>query len=102
MAPFGSDWGIIADLGYDNSTLRDEIDKFGALVKKLNMSTYCFFEQFKTDYGKRFGVPGIIKGMVSRHKRPFKSERLLTPSRSSKRRQLVFRHGQGHPYRRII
>ncbi|KAL7896792.1 hypothetical protein HDV63DRAFT_405326 [Trichoderma sp. SZMC 28014] len=28
------------------------------------MSTYCFFEQFKTDYGKRFGVPGIIKGMV--------------------------------------
>lgn len=74
MAPFGSSWGIIADLGYDNSTLRDEIDKFGALVKELNISTYCFFEQFKTDYGKRFGVPGIIKGMVGRHASPSKSE----------------------------
>ncbi|KAK1244162.1 hypothetical protein MKX08_002300 [Trichoderma sp. CBMAI-0020] len=64
MAPFDSDWGIIANLGYENTTLRDETHKFGDLVKKLNISTYCFFEQFKTDYGKRFGVPGIIKGMV--------------------------------------
>lgn len=66
MAPFDSHWGIIADLGYDNATLRDEVHKFGDLVKKLNIFTYCFFEQFKTDYGKRFGVPGIIKGMHGR------------------------------------
>lgn len=52
MAPFGSDWGIIADLGYDNSTLRDEIDKFGALVKKLNMSTYCFLSNSRRIMGK--------------------------------------------------
>lgn len=74
MAPFDSHWGIIADLGYDNATLRDEVHKFGDLVKKLNIFTYCFFEQFKTDYGKRFGVPGIIKGMVGRHTRLFKND----------------------------
>lgn len=81
MAPFGSHWGIIADLGYDNATLRDGIQEFGVLMKKLNISTYCFFEQFKTDYGKRFGVPGIIKGMVSRYTRPFKSEYSRTVGR---------------------
>jgi hypothetical protein len=74
MAPFGSHWGIIADLGYDNAALRDEIQEFGILVKNLNISTHCFFEQFKTDYGKRFGVPGIIKGMVGRYTRPLNSE----------------------------
>ncbi|KAL7934294.1 peptidase C14 [Trichoderma chlorosporum] len=64
MAPFHSHWGIIADLSYDNANLRDKMHTFGELVEKFNIPVHCFFELYKTDYGKRFGIPDVIKGMV--------------------------------------
>ncbi|KAF3059497.1 Kinesin light chain [Daldinia childiae] len=64
MAIVYSHVGIIRDLGYDNCTLRDKVNDLCKLRDKLRLPAYCFFEEFKTDYGKKFGVPGLVKVMV--------------------------------------
>ncbi|KAI0849478.1 TPR-like protein [Daldinia vernicosa] len=64
MALVYSHVGIIRDLGYDNSTLRDKVHDLCKLRDKLHLPTCCFFEEYKTDYGKKFGVPGLVKAMV--------------------------------------
>ncbi|KAI1660474.1 TPR-like protein [Daldinia decipiens] len=64
MAPAQSHSGIIQDLEYDNSTLRDKVHDLCKLRDRLHLPTCCFFEKFKTDYGKKFGVTGFAKLMV--------------------------------------
>lgn len=57
--------GIIRDLAYDNDYLRDKLDEFCRLKENTSIPKVCFFEQYKTDYGRRFRLPGFIRGMVS-------------------------------------
>ncbi|KAI1478702.1 TPR-like protein [Daldinia eschscholtzii] len=64
MTPIGSFLGIIRDLGYDNSTLRDKVHAFVRLREKLSLPTCCFFEEFETNYGEKFRIPGLMKSMV--------------------------------------
>jgi len=56
--------GIIKDLGYNNTTLADQLQEFCRLRDAMSIPVCCFFELFKTDYGKRFGIPGMVRGMV--------------------------------------
>lgn len=65
MVLTGSQRTIIRDLAFDNATLRDKLQEFCQLCKRLSMPTCCFFELYMTDYGKRFRVPGIFRGTVS-------------------------------------
>jgi hypothetical protein len=65
LAPFHSHAGIIEDLGYDNVRLRDSVQSLCSLRDDLKLPTHCFSEQFKTDYGRRFGLSGWVQGMVS-------------------------------------
>ncbi|KND91708.1 Kinesin light chain 1 [Tolypocladium ophioglossoides CBS 100239] len=64
MVLAGSQRGIIRDLTFDNETLRDQLQEFCQLCKRLYMPTCCFFELYKTDYGKRYRLPGLFRGMV--------------------------------------
>jgi hypothetical protein len=64
MVLAGSSRGIIKDLDYDNTTLADQLQEFCRLRDALSIPVCCFFELFKTDYGKRFGIPGMVRGMV--------------------------------------
>lgn len=64
MVLAGSHQGIIRDLVYGSDTLKDQLEALCRLEKALSMRSCCFFELYKTDYGKRFGLPGCIKGMV--------------------------------------
>lgn len=56
--------GIIRDLAYGNDTLKDQLDALCQLKNTLSIPTCCFFELYATNYGKRFGCLGCLKGMV--------------------------------------
>ncbi|KAI1498085.1 hypothetical protein F5X99DRAFT_342248 [Biscogniauxia marginata] len=60
----GSHQGIIRDLVYGDTILGDQLEALCRLRDTLSIPTCCFFELYMTDYGKRFGLPGYIKGMV--------------------------------------
>jgi hypothetical protein len=66
MSPAGSHRGIVSDLAYDEPALLDKLHSFCRLRNKLLIPVSCFFELYETDYGKRFGLGGIAKGMVCR------------------------------------
>ncbi|RKK62252.1 hypothetical protein BFJ66_g1057 [Fusarium oxysporum f. sp. cepae] len=60
----GSHRGVLEALGYDNQLLRDKLQEFCRLRESTSIPTCCFFEAYDTDYGRRFGVPGLFRGMV--------------------------------------
>lgn len=60
--------GIIKDLAFDNPTLRDRLQEFCQLRDKMSIPVCCFFEPYKTDYGRKYGIPGLFRGMVSKKK----------------------------------
>lgn len=64
MSPRGSHTGIIQQLGYGNSELRDTLISFQILAKSIWMPYFCFYEQLPTDYGTKFGISGLIRGLV--------------------------------------
>ena len=64
MSPRGSHAGIIRQLDYGNTNLRDTLIGFQRLSKETFMPSYCFYEKKRTDYGKKYGIPGLIRGMV--------------------------------------
>ncbi|KAH7215413.1 hypothetical protein DER44DRAFT_820270 [Fusarium oxysporum] len=64
MQPAGSHDGIIKELAYDDPGLRDKLQDFCRMLNTLSIQTSCFFELYKSDYGQRRFVPGVIKGMV--------------------------------------
>jgi hypothetical protein len=64
VAGFSSHKGIIDDLVHQSPKLLDLLFDFTALANSLKIKVCCFFELFETDYGKRFGLKGIGKGMV--------------------------------------
>lgn len=64
MSWAGSHRGILRDLGYDDQTLRDKLQEFCRLQQSMSIPVCCFFELYETDYGRRFGLPGLFRGMV--------------------------------------
>ena len=59
----GSEERILKDLQLDSEPLNDLRYKFTLWLFRYSVATVCFFEQDKTDYGRKFGVPW--KEMVS-------------------------------------
>lgn len=66
MVLAGSHRGIIKDLAFDNPTLRDRLQELCRLRDTMSIPAWCYFEFYRTDYGRRFGIPGLFRGMVSR------------------------------------
>ena len=66
MVLAGSHRGIIKDLSIDNPSLTDRLQEFCRLRDTMSIPACCFFELYKTDYGRRFGIPGLFGGMVGR------------------------------------
>lgn len=64
MVLAGSHRGILQDLAYGNVNLRDRVQELCRLRDRTFLPTCCFFELRETDYGRRFGVPGLFRGMV--------------------------------------
>ncbi|PTB63088.1 pfs domain-containing protein [Trichoderma citrinoviride] len=60
----GSHNGITRELGFDEPILLDKLHGFCRLLNKLSIPASCFSELYETDYGRRYGVRGAIKGMV--------------------------------------
>lgn len=60
----GSHRGILQDLKYDNQHLKDKLQKLCELQQSLRIPACFCFELYETDYGRRFRVPGLIRGMV--------------------------------------
>jgi len=76
MRPAGSYSGVFRDLGFDQPVLRDRLHDFCRLRNTLSTPVACFSELYETDYGRRFGISGVAKGMVcTNHPRP---ESMLT------------------------
>ena len=53
---FASENKILRDLREDSESLRDLLYAFTLWANATAVSIVCFFEQHKTDYGKRFGA----------------------------------------------
>ncbi len=72
MVLAGSHRGIIEDLAFGSTTLRDKLREFCTLEDTKSIPMYCFFEFYKSDYGRRFGIPGLFQGMVCINKSEYK------------------------------
>ncbi|ATY59318.1 vegetative incompatibility HET-E-1 [Cordyceps militaris] len=66
MGPAGSHRGITRELAFDAPVLGDRLQRFCSLLDndKLPIKIACFFELHETDYGRRLGIAGVVKGMV--------------------------------------
>ncbi|KAH8896678.1 pfs domain-containing protein, partial [Thozetella sp. PMI_491] len=64
MEPAGAHRGIIKKLDYDNDDLEDKLDYFCRLRNRLLIPIVCFYELYPTDYGRRGGLTGVLKGMM--------------------------------------
>lgn len=58
----GSHRGLLRDLTHDSQLLRDKLREFSQLPWSIPVC--CFYEQHETDYGRRFGYPGLVRGLV--------------------------------------
>lgn len=64
MGSVGSHRGITEWLRFDGPELRDKLHRFCHLRNMLSLPISCFYELYETDYGRRFGISGVAKGMV--------------------------------------
>ncbi|KAK4070042.1 hypothetical protein Purlil1_13560 [Purpureocillium lilacinum] len=64
MGPAGSHRGITRELGFDEPELLDRLHRFCRLRNSLLTPVACFSELYETDYGRRSGVGGLVKGIV--------------------------------------
>ncbi|KAI1312152.1 hypothetical protein F5Y03DRAFT_391118 [Xylaria venustula] len=64
LTPLGSHAGTIAELEPDGKHLSDQVHAFGQLRNRLDIPTTCFFELYDSDYGKKIGLSGLIRGKV--------------------------------------
>ena len=51
----GSEDSILEDLREDSENLRDLLYDFSLWANRSSLTLICFFEQHRTDYGKRLG-----------------------------------------------
>ncbi|KAJ0130491.1 hypothetical protein HZ326_26407 [Fusarium oxysporum f. sp. albedinis] len=54
----GSHRGGLKALGYSNQCLRDKLQEFCRLWESKSIPTSYFFEDYDTNYGRRFWLPG--------------------------------------------
>jgi len=64
MQPASSHRGIVRELDFDDDALLDKLHFFCRLRNRLSIPVSCFSELYETDYGRRFGINGLVKGMV--------------------------------------
>ncbi|KAK1452526.1 pfs domain-containing protein, partial [Colletotrichum melonis] len=64
MGPAGSHCGIIKELEFNGTEVRDKLHRFCRLRNRLSMPVSCFSELYETDYGRRHRLPGVVKGMI--------------------------------------
>ncbi|RYP42870.1 hypothetical protein DL768_010174 [Monosporascus sp. mg162] len=62
--PAGSHSGIIRELNFDEPMLLDKLHSFCRLRNGLSTPISCFNELYETDYGQRFGIGGVARGMI--------------------------------------
>ncbi|KAF2148017.1 hypothetical protein K461DRAFT_248275 [Myriangium duriaei CBS 260.36] len=60
----GSSETAVRDLTFDNAEVWDKVHELCQLQTRTGFRTFCFFELYQTDYGKKFGVRGIFERMV--------------------------------------
>jgi hypothetical protein len=60
----GSHRGIIRELDFDEPVLLDKLHFFCRLCNRLSTPVSCFSELYEIDYGRRFGIDGLAKGIV--------------------------------------
>ena len=51
-----SEDGILEDLRNDRVAVGDLLYEFTLWANRVSLKLVCFFEQYRTDYGKRFGM----------------------------------------------
>ena len=56
---------ILKDLRKDSNALSDLLYSFSLWLSRFSVDIVCFFEQHRTDYGKRYGISW--REMVSNH-----------------------------------
>jgi hypothetical protein len=64
MQAGGSHRGIFRELDFDEPVLLDKLHFFCRLRNRLSTPVSCFSELYETYYGSRFGIKGLVKGMV--------------------------------------
>ncbi|KAH7112398.1 vegetative incompatibility protein HET-E-1 [Dactylonectria macrodidyma] len=64
IGPAGSHRGITKELSFDEPELRDRLHRFCQLRNRLSTPVSCFSELHETDYGRRFGIGRVAKGMI--------------------------------------
>ena len=52
----GAETSILRDLQADSENLRDLLYEFTLWANRAALRLVCYFEQYATDYGKRFGM----------------------------------------------
>ena len=52
-----SEDSILEDLRDDTASLRDLLYEFTLWANRFSLKIVCFFEQYRTDYGTRIGIP---------------------------------------------
>ena len=52
----GAETSILRDLQADSENLSDLLYDFTLWANRARLSLVCYFEQYATDYGKRFGM----------------------------------------------
>lgn len=56
---------ILRELSKDSLQLRDTLNEFASWAKRESISVFCFFEQKRTDYARKTGIPFLTwTGMV--------------------------------------
>jgi hypothetical protein len=65
MRPLDSHGGIIEELKFDGEIAQDVLHNFCCLRNRLFIPVSCFYELYKTDYGKKIGITGLVRDMVS-------------------------------------
>lgn len=62
---FGFEDSILKDLREDSEPSRGLLYEFTLWANRASLKVVCFFEQHKTDYGKRFGMAWKVLVRVS-------------------------------------
>lgn len=52
---FSTEQRILDDLAADSENLKNLLSEFGLWLWEHKVAVWCFFEQYETDYGKKFG-----------------------------------------------
>lgn len=67
MRPVGSHRGITGELAFNEPALDDILHRFCGVCNRLSIDVACFCELRQTDYGRRLGIAGVVKGVVCKH-----------------------------------